>query len=400
MNASSQTIYRRSILPDTGAIIAFVMIFLSFFRIESGLGVFVAFDFIALAIAAFHFRSFWKMSTALRVWFLFTSLAITGLVANIVIGINEFAFVGRLFLVVIGGLSLALLVRPDRSNLIAILQAACLAYLTGMTLFLIFPAFQDLVDLKTMKAWVAVAPILLVYVAHARGWPKVRLAALGLVLLVALIFQSRTLLITCLAFITYIYLKVPLAWKIVGAVLIAAVGWLLISQMDTLIRLQEHSNTFRMAMIMQITRFSYLELLLGRGIENWQIEGYIDLRHLPGAEDFFETGNPHFLPAEIIIRGGLVWMGLIALFFRSITRGSKTWVLGSILILGSIFTTNTGSERLILSLGVFIILIGRPEFPFWRTGRSPSDSQRSDSRRRLPRRSFSSGVGPNSSREP
>lgn len=395
MKDSGLTVHRRTFLPDTNAMIAFAMIFLSFFGIESGVGALIAADFFAFAIVAFHVRSFWRMTSALRLWFVFAGLVITGLIANVVIGINEFAFVGRLFLVVLGGLALALLVRPDRSNLIAILQAACLAYVLGIALFLIFPEFENLVDLKSLKAWVAVAPILLVYVAHARGWPKVRLAALGLVLLVALMFQSRTLLITGLAFITYIYLKVPLAWKIVGAVLIVALAWLLIGQMDTLIQSQEHSNTFRTAMIIQITRFSYLELIIGRGIENWQREGYLDLIHLPGAEGFFETGNPHFLPAEIIIRGGLVWFGLTLFFYRSVARSSKTWVLGSILILGSIFTTNTGAERLILSLGIFIILIGRPEFPYWRTGRSPSNSQQM-----LPRRSYSRGVGPNSRREP
>lgn len=358
-------------MADRGAAIAFAMVFLSFIRIDSGVGALIAGDFFAMGIIALNFRSFWQMAVAIHLWAVFMGLTLTGMIAQSVNGINELVFVARLFLTVIDGLALALLVRPDRSNLAAVLQAILLAYCLGLALFLFVPAFVDLVDLKSLKAWIAVGPMLLVFVAHARGWRNARLAALLFVMLVALLLQSRTLLITCLLFTAYVYLQARPAWKITGSIALVGIAMILVTQMDTLVQSQEHSNSFRSAMILQIRNFSSAELLLGRGIDNWRIEGLRDLINLPGAAEFFEAANPHFLPAEIIIRGGMLWFALIAYMFVRIGRGSTTWMLGGILIAGSFFTTNTGFERFIISIGVFIAIIGRPEFARWRSRNIP-----------------------------
>lgn len=351
--------------PDLGAFVAFAMVFLSFLRIGSEVGALIAADFFALGIIALKLRSFWAMSRATHLWIVFIGLVLIGMTAQVVNGINELVFVARLFLTILDGLALALLVRPDRSNLVAVLQSVALAYALGFVLFLFSSTFSELVDLKSPKAWIAVGPMFFVYLAHVRGWPVARLAALGVVLLMALLLESRTLLITCLLFILYVYLRARLIWKIAGSVLMLAIAMVLVTQLDSLVTAQEHSNSFRSAMILQITRFSFPELLLGRGIDAWRIEGLRDLINLPGASEFFEAANPHFFPAEAVIRGGFLWLALIAYLFYAIARGSTTWALGYILVIGSFFTTNTGFERFIISIGVFIALIGRPEFPLW-----------------------------------
>jgi hypothetical protein len=373
-------------VPDLSAAVAFVVVFASLFRIESAFGVLIAFDIFALIAIAINAPSFFRMSNALLLWPIVAAVTISGLVSIAVIGVNEFGFLSRLLLTLLDGMALALLVRPDRSNFTAILQAAAAAYAFGFVLFLVSPAFAAVADLPSVKAWVAVAPVLLVLITHVRGSRNSQVVVLGLVVLIALVFQSRTLLITTLLFIIYVYLKTSLAWKIVGSVLILGLGLLLLEQMENLVAAQEHSNSFRSAMIMQIFSFSYEELLFGRGIDNWRIQGLRELIHLPGAASFFESANPHFLPAEIIIRGGLTLLTILALFCMRLARRSQTWVLGGIMIAGSFFTTNTGSERLIPSIGLFIVIVGAYQFPMWRGVRplpasAPSGSAAINARR-------------------
>lgn len=350
---------------QTNSLVAFFATFLSYVHIGSDFGAIIACDIVALVIIALNFRSFWNICLHLGLLFIFSGLIISGILSQIINNSNEFVFVARLFLTAIDGIAFALLVKADRSNFSSILSAVTLGYLTGLILFLFLPSFQSLVDLKSLKAWIAVFPMLAVYACHAHGWRKARSIVLGIVVIIALVFQSRTLLTTSLLFIMYTYLQAKLAWKIAGSVVLIALALVLLSQMDTLVQAQEHSNSFRSAMILQITNFSYPELLLGRGIDNWRIAGLRDLINLPGAAEFFEAANPHFFPAEVIIRGGITWLLLITLLCTRIARGSTTWVFGGILIVGSFFTTNTGSERLVISIGLFIAIVGNRQFPVW-----------------------------------
>ena len=350
---------------DPGAIVAFLMIFLSFFRIDLSVGSLIACDFIALCVLATRLPSFLRLSRAIHVWAIFIGLTITGAFSIAVNQINEFNFLARLFLTVIDGIALALLVRPDRSNFFVVLQGTFFAYAVGLVLYLAVPAYAAVVDLTSIKAWIAVGPILAVLIARLRGWYKTEIAAVAFVLLMALFFQSRTLLITGLLFVCYAYLKASLGWKLAGSLVLIAIAFVLFQEMGQLIEAQDHSNTFRSAMILQIAQFSPSELLLGRGIDNWRLAAYRELINMPGASTFFDTANPHFFPAEIIIRGGLMWMSILIIFCIILARKSYTWLLGGIMIAGSFFTTNTGSERVMISIGLFIAIVGIPQFPLW-----------------------------------
>jgi hypothetical protein len=339
-----------------------LLFFLSFFRLSvEGLGAFILIDGVSLL--------YFLICPGRLVAFLghlrYLLIGVVGaVVALVVTGANEFPFIVRLGLVVFDACFLAsvsasthAVVSTQKMGLV--IRQALLGYLAAATIWLLLPEGSDAIFyLDAPKAWVATFPaLLIVYFLLLKSYKSAIVAGLC-IMAVSLHpeIASRTLFLQSLLLTFYGVWKLNRKLALLSVALVVGVGLLASSLRTSLVDDQEHSNTFRLVMTTQILDFSPLEWLLGRGIEPWRARAFEALFDLPGADVFFESANPHFFPAELIIRGGLFFFLSAALLLYSVLRHSPYRWIALFMLFGTFMTTNTGVERLYITLALSVSL--------------------------------------------
>lgn len=347
---------------NAASLLGFVLFVLSFFQFwADGAGSFIALD----AASVLYFLIFPRRllrNTPILLWLTWGLLAVIG--TRVVIGANEFPFLARVGLIFIDAFFLRELFRAQGSNprevvCSHVLWLAALAYVFAFCLWWMVPdGAETIFYLNSPKAWIATFPAL--FAASQLVANRSKVAIVWALASISLSFfddsTSRALLLqSALMLIIALWQDNRLLAKL--AIFVACVSSLFfLTALDAFVEKHDHSNTFRLVMILQIFDFSMVEAFLGRGIGLWRHTAFEALFDMPGAEAFFEAANPHFFPAEIIIRGGLALLVCISGAFYAAFRRSGLVAVPVVMLLATFFTTNTGVERLYMTLGIFVLI--------------------------------------------
>ena len=355
MIATAKTI--RPITLNILVLFLLVCTFLSLFKIHV-FGSIIFFDFIAVSMIFFRLPAFMRIAKTIHFFgfiAVFTSAIFLALLFN---GANEFAFLVRILLIIIDAIAISMLVRADRSNIAQITLFFALAFPIGQLVLVLNPKLDALFYFNSTKAWIAVAPILFVAWAQIAGYRKLKYLFIMLAMLLAFTLESRSLLVGSLLFLLHALGNSKLSMKLLWIPIILAVTFLILSKVDSLIGGQSYSNNIRAIMILEYFNFSWLQIVFGSGLDFWQDSLAWKYPVSSLEETFFSTANPHFFPAELLIRGGIPLFTAFFLFLSTIARRSEYGKVGFILVICTFFGTNTGIERLILSFGISLLIAG------------------------------------------
>lgn len=348
-------------------LLGFLILLFSFFQFSAeGAGSFIALDIVAIAYFLVHPNRLLVKSKVL-IWMPFALMTL--IFTRIIIGANEFAFLARVGLIFIDAFFLHqffrsnMIIAEDKMCSRALLVAGT-AYAAAFFLWMIAPDGNEIFYLNSTKAWIATFPALFAAAYLIIGKPKAGLvfsiAALSFSFVDSSVSRALLLQSTIMALISLWHIDRRLAKF---GILLAGIGSLIfVGVIESFVEKHEHSNTFRMIMILQILDFSAAEFILGRGVDMWRIAAFDVLFDMPGAEAFFETANPHFFPAEVIIRGGLALFICIFGAFYFLFRRSSVMAIPAVMLMATFFTTNTGVERLYMTLAIFILLSARGDW--------------------------------------
>lgn len=209
---------------------------------------------------------------------------------------------------------------------------------------------SDLTYYSGVKSAIAITPLLLLP-EYAKN--KYHILILIIIPAIALYFSSRALLLGFLIYILSIIfirrrrLLLPVS---LGVVAVFATNF------NALITDQWYSNLVRLNMILEgVKPGSIQTVFLGQGYSSWRAEISTAFQELGLKQSGIDTLNPHFIFAEMIIEWG--WVGFLIFMFllsRSF-RISRAVPSGIAILMACIFTTNTGLERLFLSMGLGIL---------------------------------------------
>jgi hypothetical protein len=344
------------------SLLGFVLFFLSFLKIQAdGAASFIALDFASALYFLIHPSRLLRYSSILK-WFVWALIALIG--TRALVGASEFVFLARLILIFIDAFFLAELFKVrgvgSRETICShVLWLAALAYLGAFILWLGMPdGTESFFYLNSRKAWIATFPALFAVSHLIAGRQKQTIfwALMAAALSLVDTNTSRVLLLQSLLLFLIAVWQVNRRLAIVGAIFACLSALFFLSSIGTFVEIHDHSNTFRLVMIMQIFDFSAVEIVFGRGIDMWGRVAFGVLFDMPGAEAFFESANPHFFPAELVIRGGISLFILACCAFYAAFRRSRLMVIPLVMLLATFFTTNTGVERLYMTLALFILI--------------------------------------------
>jgi len=343
-------------------LLGFVLFFLSFLQISAGgAGSFIALDFASVLYFLIYPKRLLRNSSLLK-WLSFALGALIG--TRFFIGAGEFAFLARFALIFIDAFFLKELFysRSNASQEIICSRALWLAAIAYAFAFLLWASMPDGVEpifyLNNSKSWIATFPALFAVShliasrsKHAIFWAllAVALSFMDSSTSRALLLQSTLLIATALWQMNRTLAKVAIFTSCLGI-------FLFMNSLGAFIEKHDHSNTFRLVMIMQISDFTLSEIIFGRGIDLWRLAAFDALFDMPGAEEFFDSANPHFFPAELVIRGGILLFICAFGVFYAATRRSKLVAVPMVMLLATFLTTNTGVERLYMTLAIFILI--------------------------------------------
>ena len=344
------------------SLLGFGLFFLSFFQIQAdAAGSFIALDFAsALYFLAYPSRLL-RYSSILR-WFVWALIPLAGAWAWV--GSNEFAFLARFLLIFIDAFFLVELFKSSGGNsrealCSRALWLAAVAYVVAFILWLGMPdGTETFFYLNSPKAWIATFPALFA-VSHliaGRQTQGILWALMAAALSLVDTSTSRALLLQSLLLFTIALWQVNRRLAMAAVIMACLSAPFFLSSIGAFVEKHDHSNTFRLVMIMQIFDFSWVEIVFGRGVDMWRRVAFDALFDMPGAEAFFESANPHFFPAELVIRGGVTLFILACCAFYSAFRRSKLIAVPLVMLLATFLTTNTGVERLYMTLAIFILI--------------------------------------------
>lgn len=343
--------------------------FLCFFRLTiEGVGAFIALDVVSFLYFLRNFEKLKNFSFIFIILIIATLVAFVGFLFN---STNEFPFIFRLLLIFLDAIFLFYYSINKKIPGHFLIISAFVGFFTGFLFYLIFPeSITDLLYLSSVKAWIATFPALLTVYFLLQNRNKAALVVGLLTVLISLNPDSvsRTLLIQSTLLTLYAVWRLD---KIVAPpLLLLAISLLLFTTYDwsyEVVGQHDSSNTMRMTMITQIFDFSPFEMVFGRGVELWRVTSLNYLYQLPGADEFFETANPHFFPAELVIRGGLLLLASVLAMLLIPMRKSSNAVIAIIMMIGTFTTTNTGVERIYISLALYVAFMGNAALTRWKT---------------------------------
>ncbi len=344
------------------SLLGFVFFFLSFIQIQpDGAGSFIALDFASVIYFLIFPNRLLRYSSILK-WFFLASITLIG--TRVLVGANEFVFLARLMLIFIDAFFLAELfngrgVVSGETLCSRALWLAALAYAVAFILWLGIPdGAESFFYLNNSKAWIATFPALFA-VSHLIAGRHKQSILWALVAAALSLYEestSRALLLQSFLLVIIALWHVNRRLAIAGAIIACLSAPFFLSSIGSVVEKHDHSNTFRLVMIMQIFDFSAVEIVFGRGIDMWRRVAFDALFDMPGAEVFFESANPHFFPAELVIRGGSSLFILACCAFYAAFRRSRLMITPLVMLLATFLTTNTGVERLYMTLAIFILI--------------------------------------------
>lgn len=230
------------------------------------------------------------------------------------------------------------------------------AYLLCFVLWKTIPA-AGILYFEDIKAWIATFPILLFIYFFLKN--RFRLA---LLVLIAFIFVgvesgSRTLLLSSLLCFLFALFKLNyrrvLLISIPSLLFAAVIGGPILSQVasDT----DDLSTIYRFYTTAKLIDYGFHDLLFGIGVSRWQNDLSSFLSWTPNATSFFEMrANPHFLPTEVVIYGGLISLAVFVYVLHHCLKNSPIAPFLLAFFVSSFFTTNTGVERVFVTITLFL----------------------------------------------
>lgn len=151
--------------------------------------------------------------------------------------------------------------------------------------------------------------------------------------------------------------------------LIVCIGIYLVNILSEYILISDYSNIVRYSFFESLfVNFDIFELMIGMGFENYRdatYELFMSKDELIEGRSYnllyIDGGNPHFILIEIIVYFGLIGFGLISYVFLNLIdiRNFKTFIILFVMSI-SFLTSNTGFERIYLSMIISLILIFYP----------------------------------------
>lgn len=178
-----------------------------------------------------------------------------------------------------------------------------------------------------------------------------------MVILYSVIIESRTLLIGSFVLLLLLSIKSLKQFLIIFFAAVTLLLFLSDLAHELLISKQDHSNGIRLIMILSSIGDSVFELLFGIGLESWRKNLYVVLPDTQNIHNFIPTANIHFLPAEFFLNGGIFFLIVFILLVRNFM--SKNFFYPPLIgiLVSTFFTTNTGYERLLLSVCFSLVLL-------------------------------------------
>jgi hypothetical protein len=140
-----------------------------------------------------------------------------------------------------------------------------------------------------------------------------------------------------------------------GLLIALIVGVPVLSQ--TVGNTEDLSTIYRFYMTANLVDYDLDSLLFGVGVARWHGDLSSFLSWTPNAEDFFvKRANPHFLPTEVVIYGGMISLGIFIYILHRSLRNSPIAPFLITFFCASFFTTNTGVERIFVSITFFLAI--------------------------------------------
>jgi hypothetical protein len=241
------------------------------------------------------------------------------------------------------------------ANLILIIFGA---YLICFVLWWMIPD-KNLFFFSDIKGWVASFPMLLFMYLFLKKKAFLAHMALVFLLFIAMSYASRTLLlcsILCLFFLLFKFNYRQVMLIFTSSILLAMVIGAPILSVAVL-STDDLSTIYRYYMTAALANYEFDSLITGIGVSRWHTDISSFLSWTPNANEFFEKrANPHFLPTEIVIYGGFVSLGIFLYILHHCFRNSVMAPFLVAFIFSSFFTTNTGIERVFVSITLFLAL--------------------------------------------
>lgn len=237
----------------------------------------------------------------------------------------------------------------------------CLS-LIFFTLFFLHFKFNSYFIPTSSKQWIATFPSLILVYFFLKQKRNIfsLIISLGIILL-AIYYSSRILLLLSISLFIFNFIKNK---YLISIILLSII--LLSLNIEKYLEVNEYSNIVRFSFFESLfVNFNILELLVGMGFDDYINETY---KLFLSKEELIENrsynllytdgGNPHFFVIELIIYFGLVGLSMIVYQYLKILNLKDTKLLVILFImLISFNTSNTGFERIYLSLLISLTLI-------------------------------------------
>lgn len=321
----------------------------------------LSFDFIGLFIACMFFLVYvFKKNKVIGLTTLFLVLLYSFSIMCLVIvaDYEDLLFVVRCALILFDAIALYVLTSrfglTARQTLISITVGFLIAYLTWTT------NPQLTFYFSSPKSWAAVLPLLLfpllTDVDHNRRLVITLSFSLLVLIPIVILYETRALAIGIAVYLTFVFLRnAKLAVFFIPLVIVCLIA---VSDFITTVLMQDqfHSNFVRSTMILEGFNVSMKEFFLGSGIDAWREKISISLGSTVNISTFLETSNPHFFPIELFIRTGILLIVPILITIAKYYKGISSFAYPLGLLTATFFTTNTGVERIVFSVAIFLLI--------------------------------------------
>jgi len=206
---------------------------------------------------------------------------------------------------------------------------------------------SDVIYYTGIKSVIAITPLLLL---PEQLSVRRNIFILIIIPVLALYFSSRALLV---GYLLYLIINIYQRRRILILPISLVVLAVFVINFNRLIADNWYSNLVRLNMILEGVKVGSIRTFaLGQGYSSWRSGITTAFEEIGINQLGIGTLNPHFIFAEMIIEWG--WLGLLIFMFLLMGsfKNSLKSPLGIAIIVACLFTTNTGLERLFLSIGL------------------------------------------------